>query len=406
MYLTRFLVLYVQAADVFSFGVLLWELYHCKTPYKQSTGGAFVPRRGFPFFSQKCPQLYSVLATACMGKDPGLRPTFAQVNAELFKVQQQQRALEATGGGSCSVSPAVVGVNGVLGHVPLLRLSDRGQAPGEAAAAAAAAGPGGSASGWSGSGGGGNQHQQQLSPQLMRQQKGGGGQSLSVQGSSGSSNLAAHGGQCRGVQQQQRQRIASQGRRSRSRGESASDAVLDMSHSLQQQQQRAGLMAAAAAAGGVAVANGATGASLLQQRQGEAVGCEVEEGGSGTEGGDQDGSLMGPLSKAVSRAGSVRSRAASAWSESKSAAVLGSAEEEEDECEEEEEDEGESEEEDRERESREYRRGHTNDTFDTSSDGVGYQVGYSSIDSEDGPIDGGSGSGSNNRIGWVQAEGV
>jgi hypothetical protein len=62
---------------------MLWELYHCKTPYKVSRAGGYVPRRGFPFFSTRTPVPLALLATACMNKEPGLRPNFGQVVAEL-----------------------------------------------------------------------------------------------------------------------------------------------------------------------------------------------------------------------------------------------------------------------------------------------------------------------------------
>lgn len=64
---------YTEAADVFSFGVLLWELYHSQTPYKKTKPGFFIRPHIFPKFEKGTPLPYAALTVACLHGDPSLR---------------------------------------------------------------------------------------------------------------------------------------------------------------------------------------------------------------------------------------------------------------------------------------------------------------------------------------------
>lgn len=64
---------YTEAADVFSFGVLLWELYHSQTPYKKTQPGFYIRPHIFPKFDEGASLPYAALTVACLHGDPNLR---------------------------------------------------------------------------------------------------------------------------------------------------------------------------------------------------------------------------------------------------------------------------------------------------------------------------------------------
>ncbi|KAI8472037.1 MAG: hypothetical protein J3K34DRAFT_520076 [Monoraphidium minutum] len=79
-----------KAADVYSFGVLLWEMYQGKPPYRRSRQGGFALRRGFPFFEAPAPRRFAQLAAACMAESPRGRPGFGRVKEELLELLRTQ----------------------------------------------------------------------------------------------------------------------------------------------------------------------------------------------------------------------------------------------------------------------------------------------------------------------------
>jgi serine/threonine protein kinase len=74
---------YTEKADVFSFGVNLWELLTRDTPYKDMQPmqvGLAVLNRGLrPEIPHDTPEDYAALMRACWNADPMKRPSFAQI---------------------------------------------------------------------------------------------------------------------------------------------------------------------------------------------------------------------------------------------------------------------------------------------------------------------------------------
>ncbi|GFR48796.1 hypothetical protein Agub_g10746, partial [Astrephomene gubernaculifera] len=74
--LTRF-------ADVFSYGVLLWELYCSRSCWTYGPQGRLVQQRGFPHLPPTCPRSFAQLVSACMQPAHKQRPTFKQIGQQL-----------------------------------------------------------------------------------------------------------------------------------------------------------------------------------------------------------------------------------------------------------------------------------------------------------------------------------
>ena len=70
--LTRF-------ADVFSYGVVLWELYCSRCAWTYGPQGRLVHQRGFPHLPPSCPRSYAQLVSICMQPAHKQRPTFKQI---------------------------------------------------------------------------------------------------------------------------------------------------------------------------------------------------------------------------------------------------------------------------------------------------------------------------------------
>jgi hypothetical protein len=81
---------YTEKADVFSFGVNLWELFTRDTPYKgmqpMQVGLAVLHRGLRPRVPGECPAMWSALMRACWRADPSRRPSFAQLVPALEKL--------------------------------------------------------------------------------------------------------------------------------------------------------------------------------------------------------------------------------------------------------------------------------------------------------------------------------
>lgn len=65
--------LLTQKSDVFSFGVLLWELYNCSACYQRTNAGFHIRCAAFPRFPLSCPLPFAILAVACLNPEPASR---------------------------------------------------------------------------------------------------------------------------------------------------------------------------------------------------------------------------------------------------------------------------------------------------------------------------------------------
>lgn len=88
-----------KAADVFSFGVLMWEVFMCAQPWKGKLIGeiiALVLVEGHRLqFSPLIPKAYADLAVQCWAEAPTARPTFADIVARLQQLAEVEDELQA-----------------------------------------------------------------------------------------------------------------------------------------------------------------------------------------------------------------------------------------------------------------------------------------------------------------------
>ena len=78
---------YAEPADVFSFGIILWEMLTNECPYEGMTpiqcALSVLNENKRPEIPDWCPQPFRALIKNCMERDPKLRPTFPQILAAL-----------------------------------------------------------------------------------------------------------------------------------------------------------------------------------------------------------------------------------------------------------------------------------------------------------------------------------
>lgn len=74
---------YDEKADVFSYGIILWELLSRECPYEGMTAIqcalAVLNRDKRPEIPKWCPPSFHALIKSCVKKDPTERPSFSQV---------------------------------------------------------------------------------------------------------------------------------------------------------------------------------------------------------------------------------------------------------------------------------------------------------------------------------------
>lgn len=74
---------YNEKADVYSFGIIVWELLTGRCPYENMSpiqcALAVLNRNQRPEIPKWCPPSLQVMIRACVKKDPSERPSFVQI---------------------------------------------------------------------------------------------------------------------------------------------------------------------------------------------------------------------------------------------------------------------------------------------------------------------------------------
>ena len=115
-------VRYTSAADVYSFGVLLWTLLTRQQPFAHITNVYAIPSQVVagvrPAIPAEMPPLVASLVVACWAADPAARPTFADVEVRVVVVVMVVVVVVTRGGGTCPLArgywPPTRGVSSVL----------------------------------------------------------------------------------------------------------------------------------------------------------------------------------------------------------------------------------------------------------------------------------------------------
>ena len=79
---------YTEKCDVFSWGIILWEVLSRKKPFDEIGGPAFrimwaVHSGSRPPLLRKCPKVIEDLMTKCWSKDPNERPPMKEVEHQV-----------------------------------------------------------------------------------------------------------------------------------------------------------------------------------------------------------------------------------------------------------------------------------------------------------------------------------
>lgn len=82
-----------KLADVYSFGVILWELFHLSLPKPM----VFAHNVTKPQFSSSCPMPYILLCATCLSPDPVHRMDFLRISHILRNLMQVLRCHQLTG---------------------------------------------------------------------------------------------------------------------------------------------------------------------------------------------------------------------------------------------------------------------------------------------------------------------
>lgn len=82
---------YTEKVDVYSFGIVMWEMVARREPYQGQKGVqvAFAAAEGMrPEVPATCPENYAGLMQRCWANDPEERPSFKEILTELFEMKK------------------------------------------------------------------------------------------------------------------------------------------------------------------------------------------------------------------------------------------------------------------------------------------------------------------------------
>lgn len=84
---------YDRSCDVYSFGVLCWEIFHCRVPYAEtgldqiSLAKEVIKENIRPTMAKACPEPIRKLIVTCWDRDASKRPTMQDVSKFLVSVK-------------------------------------------------------------------------------------------------------------------------------------------------------------------------------------------------------------------------------------------------------------------------------------------------------------------------------
>lgn len=93
---------YTEKADIYSYGIILWEIASREAPFKTLNGYQVsvdvVEKKLRPTVQPEWPRPFTSLMERCWADDPITRPNFKEILAELRAIRQQMRRSLSEGG--------------------------------------------------------------------------------------------------------------------------------------------------------------------------------------------------------------------------------------------------------------------------------------------------------------------